>query len=109
VALRNALPFAWLNRLGVVPYRVGATHGAAGITRLLRGLDFEVAEVTAVLHCPRALAVPLCRLVERRASKATRAGLLRLLMAMERLSGWPTRQLTGHFVAARAIKRGAGR
>ena len=27
VALRNALPFAWLNRLGLVPYYVGATCG----------------------------------------------------------------------------------
>jgi SAM-dependent methyltransferase len=105
VALRNALPFPLLNRVGLVPYYVGVTCGPRRLRRLLEAVGFQVSAMDAVLHCPRVLAVALCRAVERSDSAWARRVTLRLLGACEALSGWPLRYLTGHFVAVRAIKK----
>jgi SAM-dependent methyltransferase len=105
IALRNVLPFRLLNRLGLLPYQVGATFGPHRLQRVLRQSGFEVREVAAVLHCPRVLAVALARLLEGRAGSTTRARFLAALLAFEVLARWPGRFLTGHFVAVRAVKR----
>ena len=91
VALRNALPFRPLARLGLVPYYVGATCGPHRLRRLLGDAGFQVEEVAAVLHVPRVVARGL-------------RPRLRLLLAAEGVERWPTRFLTGQFVAARARK-----
>jgi len=100
--LRNVLPFRLLNRLGLVPYRFGATCGPSHLRWILVGLGFEVLETTAVLHCPRVLAVKLAQLLEQRTSCAIQQRFLRRLMSFEYLAHWPTRFLTGHFIAVRA-------
>lgn len=92
VALRNALPFSWLNRIGLVPCYVGATCGRRELRGMLARAGFDVRETTAVMHVPRVAVVAL------------RPGVRRL-RALERLERLPTRYLTGQFVAARAIKR----
>lgn len=89
VMLRNALPYRSLARAGLVQYYVGATCGPRRLRRLLSGTGFIVEELTAVLHVPRV------------AARVLRPPL-RLLLAGERLGRWPTRYLTGQFVAARA-------
>ena len=86
VALRNALPF---RPLVLVPYYVGATLGPRGLGAALESVGFAVEELAAVMHVPRI------------AARALRPPL-RLLLAAERLERWPTRFLTGQFVAARA-------
>lgn len=91
VALRNALPFRPLARLGLVPYYVGATCGPGRLRRLLGRAGFRVEDVGAVLHVPRVVARGL-------------RPPLRLLLAAEGLERWPTRFVTGQFVAARARK-----
>jgi SAM-dependent methyltransferase len=90
VALRNALPFGPMNRIGLVPYRVGATCGPRRLRALLEASGFEVERTTALMHVPRVLA---------------RLAPLRLLLAAEALSRLPTRYLTGQFVAVRAVRR----
>lgn len=105
VALRNALPFPLLNRVGLVPYYVGVTCGPRRLRELLEASGFQVTTMDAVLHCPRVLAVAACRIVERSGSEWARRATLRLLAACEILSAWPLRYLTGHFVAVRAIKK----
>jgi len=105
VALRNALPFRQLNRLGLVPYYVGATVGPGGLRRLLDRAGLGLREVDATVHCPRVLAVALAHLLERRAAPGIQRGFLGVLMAFEHLARWPTRYVTGLFVAARATKR----
>jgi hypothetical protein len=74
-----------------VPYYVGATCGPRRLRRLLGGAGFRVEELAALLHVPRILV---------RAARPP----LRLLMEGERLERWPTRYLTGQFVAVRARK-----
>jgi ubiquinone/menaquinone biosynthesis C-methylase UbiE len=105
IKLRNALPFRMLQRLGIVPYYVGATYGPRGLTEVLHEVGFEVREIGAVMHCPRVLAVAISRLLERNAGQRTHRRFLNFLLAFERLANWPTRFFTGHFVAVRAIKR----
>lgn len=104
IRLRNALPFQLLRRTRLVPYYVGATCGPRRTRRLLEDAGFEVLEESAIMHCPRVLVVAASGLVER-ASPAVRRQLLRGLAACERLGRWPTRYLTGHFLAVRARRR----
>jgi SAM-dependent methyltransferase len=86
VALRNALP---ARPHALVPYYVGATLGPRGLRAALAAAGFAVEELAAVMHAPRL------------AARALRPPL-RFLLAAERLERWPTRFLTGQFVAARA-------
>lgn len=108
VALRNALPFALLHRLGLVPYFVGATLGPRTLRRALTRIGFEVPRLGAALHCPRPLSVWLSSWASRRLSLRAQATFLRHLRAYEILGRLPTRYLTGHFLVARAVKPLAG-
>lgn len=105
IALRGILPFRLLNRLGVVPYYVGATYGPEPLRGALMDAGLVVTDLDAIVHCPRVFAVAAARLVERRTGSAMQRRFLRGLMAFERLARWPTRFRTGHFVAARATRR----
>lgn len=104
IALRNALPLRLLQRLGLVPYQVGATCGPSRLAHLLREAGFAVAQIGAVMHCWRVLAVGLSGLVERRAGAEGQRRFLRHLQGWECLARWPTRFLTGHFIAIEAVK-----
>jgi SAM-dependent methyltransferase len=98
VALRNALPFGLLHLLRLVPYRMGVTCTPAALQRLVRDAGFEVLESEAIMHCPRVLAVIAAGMLQR-GSPAAQRRFLRSLMAWEWLGSWPTRFLSGHFIA----------
>ena len=53
VRLRNLRPRFW-QRLGVVPYAVGATCNAGRLGQLLESAGFEVRESGTIMHSPRA-------------------------------------------------------
>lgn len=104
IALRQALPFALLHRLGLCPYYTGETltPGRLGLT--LEELGFSVLEVGALLHCPRVLAIPLAGFLERHGSRTLQEHCLKFLKIWEGLGNWPTRFITGHFITANAVK-----
>lgn len=104
IAMRNSLPFQLVNWLGLVPYYVGATYGPRGLRRIVQEVGFEVQTIEAIMHCPRVLVVALGRLIEGRIGLATQRRFWRGMMAFERLARWPTRFLTGHFIAVNAVK-----
>jgi SAM-dependent methyltransferase len=104
VTLRQLLPFPLLNRFGIVPYYVGATFDQRGLCRIMDQVGLEVCKVSAVMHCPRVLAVALASLIDKYGKEKTKKRFLRALIGFERLSLWPTRFLTGHFVAVMAEK-----
>jgi len=104
IAMRNFLPFRLVNWLGLVPYYVGATHGPRALRAIVQEVGFKVQAVEALMHCPRVLVVALGRLLEGPLGLAMRRRFWRGLMAFERLARWPTRFLTGHFIAINAIK-----
>lgn len=104
IAIRNALPFPMLNRLGLVPYYVGATCGPVRLLRLLLQSNFEVRAVGTLEHSPRVLTVALAGILERHASPALQTRFIEWLRGWERLSTWPGRFLTGHYITVSAIK-----
>ena len=100
--LRNGPLLRLLRRIGIVPYEVGATLGPRSLERAVQAAGFDVVEMTAVMHCPRAIAVALAGTLER-LSRSRQEGFLRHLQAWERLERWATRWLTGHYVAVHAV------
>lgn len=104
VWLRNALPRKWLTRPGIVPYYVGATCGPGRLRHYVQQAGLDVVETTAILHCPRLLAVAVGACLSRSASQSAHRVYLRALQAFEHLQRWPSRFLTGYFTAVRAIK-----
>jgi SAM-dependent methyltransferase len=105
IALRQALPFMLLNRLRIVPYYVGYTCGPKKLRDLLDKAGFEIIEMTAVVHCPRILAIPLAQWLDRYGTPKSRTRLRNLLRKCEAMAAWPTRFSTGHFIAMKAIRR----
>jgi hypothetical protein len=95
-------------RLGLIPYAVGKTLGPRRLRAACLSAGLQVEEATAVLHCPRALAVACSRLLEHHASAQAQDRFLALLKAFERLERLPTRYFTGYFVAVRARKPAVG-
>jgi ubiquinone/menaquinone biosynthesis C-methylase UbiE len=104
IALRQALPFRLLHALGLAPYFVGSTLGPRGLCRVVRQAGFQVIDTAVVMHCPRVIAVGIAGLLQRHAGHLTQLRFLRSLAAFEKLSYLPTRSLSGHFVAVRAVK-----
>lgn len=104
VALRNLLPFSLLERIGIVPYYVGITCGPRRLSSMVGEVGFEVVEVEGIMHAPRALAVAAAGFAGHHVSAARQRQFLRLLRFCERLGGWPTRFLTGYYVAIKAKK-----
>ena len=104
VAVRNRLPFALLHRIGLVPYRVGRSCSGRTLRRMLDACGFDVRALTYVEHCPRLVAVRVARLVDRTAGDGWRSAFTRAVAACERLEHWPLRAITGHYVAAWAVK-----
>ena len=105
VAARNALPARWRSATGLVPYDVGATcRRPRDLRALLETAGFEVAALDAVLHCPRVLGVLAGNVADRRAGARGRRAYARALVGCEGLSRLPSRYVTGHFLAALAVK-----
>jgi len=104
VALRNAIPVGWLKRSGLVPYPIGATLGPRGLARMVRAAGFDIVEMDALLHCPRALAVRRARTHERFGNGSAQRRFLERLGRWERLARFPLRFVTGHYVGILAQK-----
>ena len=100
--LRNGPLLGLLRRIGIVPYQVGATLGPRALKRAVHAAGFTVIETTAVMHCPRAIAVAVAGPMER-LSRSWQESFLRHLQTWERLELWPTCWLTGHYVAVHAV------
>jgi SAM-dependent methyltransferase len=105
VALRNALPFSWLYRLGVVPYYIGTACRPAGLRAILEDAGLKVLELDAVMHCPRVLAVAAAQWIEKHATLNTQRRFLAFMRAFECLACLPTRFITGYFIAAKMVKQ----
>jgi SAM-dependent methyltransferase len=105
VAVRTSPLAVALRRLGVVPYFVGVTCGVGGLTTVLGHHDLDVADTTAIMHCPPQLAAHAsARIAPKSADSEIECRHLRRVLPFEAMERWPTRHLTGHFVAALAVK-----
>jgi len=115
IALSKILPRRSLNRawvrfghasssIGLLPYYVGATLSIGELRRSLPPLGFDIRESGAIVHAPRIVAAVVADVLQKRASTPAQQRFLRLLLAGETLAGLPTRYVTGHLVAVRAIR-----
>lgn len=103
VRFRNALPWKWLNRIRLVPFPVGATLRPGELRDSLRQAGFEIREMTALLHVPRAPAVLAAALLDRIGAPWLNRFFLRACMLLEALARLPTANWTGYYIAA-AVK-----
>lgn len=104
IALRNRLPFGLMHAAGIVPYPVGRSVGYSAARRFVAATGFEVREHTAIMHAPRALAVPIMSAIGGIGGPRACAIMSRAAMTFEKLMSLPTRFLTGHFIAILAAK-----
>ena len=104
LALRGLLPLKLLQKVGLVPYFVGATLAPSRLKRCCMEAGFQVRSMGAVLHCPRVLAVVVSRVVQRWASPRTQKWFLAVLKGFERLQRWPTKYLSGYYLAVSAVR-----
>jgi SAM-dependent methyltransferase len=104
VFLRNRLPYRPLKRLGVIPYYMGVTCSRPQLIRALESEGFRVDDSTAIVHGPRIVAIHAGRLLDRIGRERSKASFLRLLRALEGLERLPTKYVTGHYVAVKAVK-----
>lgn len=104
VWLRSILPERLLLGLGLVPYRVGATCSPARLQTYCSNARLELLDKTAIMHCPRVLAVAGANLINSHASRQTQERYLKVLKSFEKLESWPSRFITGHFTAIHARK-----
>jgi SAM-dependent methyltransferase len=102
VALRNRLPKSLLGRSSLAPYFVGHTYSLTELEHALGRQGLQVVCARHLMHVPRVAFLHLCRLF--RSGSLVGRTLLSCMLALERLSSWPTAPLTGHFVAVLACK-----
>lgn len=105
IALRNAMPHPLRIRLGLTPYYVGRSFTPWRLRKELRAVGLEPRELITLLHCPRAIAIPVARLLDRRMPGDRGARRFCAWLGLfEWLGKLPSRYLTGLFVAARAVR-----
>jgi SAM-dependent methyltransferase len=102
--LRNGSLLRVLRHVGIVPYQVGVTLAPRALAAAVHEAGFDISEFTAVMHCPRAIAVMLAGLADR-FGRSCRESFVHGLWACERLESLPTRWLTGHYIAIHAVAR----
>ena len=101
VAARNALPAGLTRAIRPTPYPSAWTCGPDTLGDLLRRAGFQVLETTAILHFPRVI-VAVAGALD--AGLAQRRRVPAVLGRAERLERWPTRFVTGHFIATLAVR-----
>jgi SAM-dependent methyltransferase len=100
VRLRNLLPSPVLIRGGVLPYPTGKTCTPRALFSKLQNAGFSVGRSTAILHCPRALAVALLP----RLRSENRQLVLEWLKKFEYLANYSTRYFTGYYIGVEGTK-----
>lgn len=108
ISVRNALPYWMTHGAGLVPYPIGRTFRPGTAEGLVKEAGFEVTDLSAVMHAPRVLAVAVMNMLARNGDGPVGRVLSRAAMSFERLRPLPTRFLTGHFIAIRAVRPHSG-
>ncbi|MEE8574303.1 MAG: methyltransferase domain-containing protein [Thermodesulfobacteriota bacterium] len=108
VFLRNHLPYGLLKRLGIINFYVGATLSRPALVRALEEMGLHVEEQSVIIHAPRIIALKISSVLKLFESNGLRRSYLAALRFFECLGALPTRDLTGYFVAVKAVKKQDG-
>lgn len=104
---RNVLD--WLlhamSRLRLTPYYLGRSYTASELRRELEAADFEVLDVTGILHSPRLTAVGATAIARRLNSRRLTRMVHRILLSAQRLEHTRWAFFTASFVCACARRR----
>ena len=103
VAMRSVLPDRWLRATGLIPYEMGATLSLPALERAVERVGFRVDDRTTYMHVLRVAAVRSANRSRHPDEWVHRA------LRRERRARRATAQLTGHFVAVRAVSPDVGR
>lgn len=96
--LRAAMPFAR------VPYRLGKTLSMSDLLVILKQAGLKPQSTAWLIHNPRFISTLLFLALRRLFGKRADPAIRRILGAFSRLERWPTRKLTGVFLAVCARK-----
>ena len=91
-------------KITIVADSKGLRQTHTGLKKVVESAGLVVRQTTAIEHTPRIAAVAIARLINRYCGDRTKASYLKALMAFEGLRHFPTRNLTGHYVALLAEK-----
>ncbi len=105
VFLRNLLSYKLLKFFGIIQFYMGKTVSHHELTGMLKSIGFSVHDSAAIDHSPRILVLWIGYVLEKIGSERAKVWLLRLLEVFERLGRFPTRYLTGYFIAVKAVKK----
>ena len=83
---------------------MGATFGPHRLRKHIEQAGLEVLELRTIMHFPRFFTMAMTRMLGTRDGFETKRRFLSFLMAFEHLSNWPTRFITGYYIAVKAIK-----
>jgi hypothetical protein len=83
---------------------MGVNLSRAELIRALESIGFKITGSTVIVHNPRVLAIWAGSVLGRTRWEGMKAGFVRLLRAIDCIGRLPTKQLTGYFVAVRAVK-----
>ena len=109
VRLRNAIPWPFLKRLGLVPYPTGATLGAKEFRKLLERTGFEVSAPATLLHVPRSVAILIARLLSHVPGEGASTVFCRCARLFEVLGKLPSAHFTAYYTAFQAQRPENGR
>lgn len=104
IALRNALPYSFLRRLGLVSYPVGRSLTFQRARECVSEAGFKVLDAAGVMLSPRVFAIPLLELASRRRSARMTGMLRKTMLWMERFQKNAAAPRLAHFVAIQAVK-----
>jgi len=104
VALRNALPYSLLRRVGLVSYPVGQTFTFGRARECVGSAGFTVLDSTGLMLAPRVFAIPVLEMAARRANGRMRDRIRNALMWMEKFQDNLFAPRLAHFVAIRAVR-----
>jgi ubiquinone/menaquinone biosynthesis C-methylase UbiE len=104
--LGEPLRSLWI-RLGLAPFFIGKTYSIKELKSALQSIGFDVEDTTAIIHQPMFFLKRIVRLLHRLSARRFDPLIKKILASQDNFEKRRTKYLTGLYIAAKAVKRGA--
>ena len=104
IYLRNILPYWSLKLCRLVPFYMGVTVTERQLINQLKYTGFTVCDSTIIAHCPRIFAIWVGCILNKIGSERMKICSLKLMKMFKCLESFPMRNITGYFIAVKAVK-----